>query len=86
MAKAMCWYRSASKTTSGFVIPVEILYIGDDVLEGVGDQSYIEVEILAGQTLAQINTNVVNAVLADATYYGYPLIASDVVFPGMMTG
>lgn len=86
MAKAILSYEPVMKVENGFNLPVNILYYGTDVMGGQGDLSQVTVTILGTDTLAQIKTKIVNAVVADAPIQGHTLAAADITMPAFMSG
>ncbi len=87
MARAIA-IQNIDSTVNGDSINLSyrVLFYGADMPGGQADASLITFEISATQTLAQTRDAFIDAIIAEADRFGYPVIRSRVIIPGFQRG
>jgi hypothetical protein len=64
------------------ILKLRIIFFGT----GLRDLSEVEVSILPSETLSQIKTKLVDAIISEANSLGYSLSASNIILPTFQKG
>lgn len=88
MAKAIVYtYETVDPTgTDDFLLSALVFYRGSEVTPNGGNNERVMVTFNAADSLAQIKTKIVNAIIAHGSGLGWTVVAADIVLPSYSKG
>jgi hypothetical protein len=82
MAGAFVFSIDFESSEDNLELAANILFFGT----GLKDRSFVKVTVLPADTVAQIKTKLVNAIIAEATAIGYSVPAGNIILPAFQRG